>query len=316
MLKKILTKLKFRCRNNCGFAIEYDKAKDHYEKDCPKLNSKEEKEISVLKNQISEMKKEMMEYRNENQSLKTEIETIKKVLQTVIENQQQLKDENDRLIREIIDLKGLYQGKNNPKEIPELRPKKEESKENKIQSILRNDNSDIIQNQDQLQMLISTIENKLNKKVKGFKQLYKATKNGDTRSQFHSKCDGTSNTLSLFLSQGGYRFGGFTTASWDSSTGNKADKNAFLFSLDRLKVFHNIHPEKRAICCNGSYGPIFGAASDLYINNDPFLSSNETRTYTNSSNCTFGGDDYKLSERTDNSFYRLKELEVYEVLFE
>jgi len=38
-------------------------------------------------------------------------------------------------------------------------------------------------------------------------------------------------------SKAGKLFGGFTTVSWNSSSGLTADSEAFIFSIDKLKVY-------------------------------------------------------------------------------
>ena len=66
-------------------------------------------------------------------------------------------------------------------------------------------------------MIIDETERKLicdwisiNRKVK-MTLLYKATKDGDSSSAFHNKCDGKSPTLTLVKTTNGYRCGGFTS---------------------------------------------------------------------------------------------------------
>ena len=63
--------------------------------------------------------------------------------------------------------------------------------------------------------------------------LYRASEHGFNSKDFHSKCDGHANTLTILKSSGGssFIFGGFTSATWDSLSGWKADSDAFLFSL-------------------------------------------------------------------------------------
>ena len=54
---------------------------------------------------------------------------------------------------------------------------------------------------------------------------------------FHEKCDNIPNTLVVIKSNKNRRFGGFTSEVWESDHlgKRKADKNAFLFSLDKKK---------------------------------------------------------------------------------
>ena len=83
------------------------------------------------------------------------------------------------------------------------------------------------------------IKNRINKKIKEIKKIFQATIDGDTPSDFHSKCDNISNTLILFKSAGNRRFGGFTTIPWSSEENGKYldDKNAFLVSIDKQRIY-------------------------------------------------------------------------------
>ncbi len=108
--------------------------------------------------------------------------------------------------------------------------------------------------------------------------LYRGTRDGFGSDVFHSKCDGHSNTLTIFKARGSsYIFGGFTTADWvDESSGwpgkNKTDPNAFIFSLInkdnvplKMKIQQNKH--QYAFQCHSRYGPIFGGGDIGIANN-------------------------------------------------
>jgi hypothetical protein len=101
---------------------------------------------------------------------------------------------------------------------------------------------------------------------KNFELLYRATRDGFGSKNFHSKCDGKSNTLTIFKTTGtSFIFGGYTTASWESCEPGKykSDPNAFLFSLTngdnkpcKLKIDKSDHA--KAIYCGSNCGPSFG----------------------------------------------------------
>jgi hypothetical protein len=100
--------------------------------------------------------------------------------------------------------------------------------------------------------------------TKGWRLLYRGTRDGFGSSDFHSKCDQQSNTVTIILTTTGYIFGGFTPLAWDSSTGYKADNTgkSFLFSLKNPrntepKIFPLSNPSQ-AIYCHASYGQTFG----------------------------------------------------------
>lgn len=88
--------------------------------------------------------------------------------------------------------------------------------------------------------------------------LYRANQSGFTAKDFHEKCDGRCNTLTLVRSIENDRiFGGYTGGKWSSNAGFVTDPHAFVFSLDDGLVARCIEPE-RAIYCKPMLGPTFG----------------------------------------------------------
>jgi hypothetical protein len=114
--------------------------------------------------------------------------------------------------------------------------------------------------------------------------LYRATRNGFSSGAFHSKCDGKSNTLTIFKAkESSYIFGGFTSVSWDRSKKHKSDQNAFIFSLTNkdntpLKMKIDSNEQKYAIRCHPKFGPTFGSGYDIRIADNANISrSNYSR---------------------------------------
>jgi hypothetical protein len=112
---------------------------------------------------------------------------------------------------------------------------------------------------------------------KRFKLLWRGSRDGFFASQFHRRCDGHSNTLTVILDRRGNIFGGFTPVAWDSISNrhSKADhsRKSFLFTL---KNPHNIEARRfalradkghSAIVCDVARGPCFGD-NDLMVPND------------------------------------------------
>ena len=136
--------------------------------------------------------------------------------------------------------------------------------------------------------------------------LYKATADSDTAEAFHSKCDAAMSTLVLVETDKGRRFGGYTTCEWSGDCIEKKDENAFVFSLDKMKIYDNI-PKEEAIGCYPNFGPIFLGC--------------QIRIYDNA--FTKGGTTYErgLNYQTEEDFelnggervFKVKEIEVYEV---
>ena len=102
---------------------------------------------------------------------------------------------------------------------------------------------------------------------KGLELLYQASRDGCSAQAFHKKCDNKGPTLVVLYNTANCVFGGYTSANWNTTSGYVNDPHAFLFKLYykgnyEPKIFQTTKPAY-AICCNGSYGPIFGAGHDL-----------------------------------------------------
>jgi hypothetical protein len=104
-----------------------------------------------------------------------------------------------------------------------------------------------------------------------WKLVYRGSEHGFRASDFHGKCDGCLNTVTVILTTTDCIFGGFTPIGWDSSSGHRADstKQSFLF---RMKDSRNSAPHKfpisnpsYAIWCDSSYGPVFGNGCDICV---------------------------------------------------
>ena len=87
--------------------------------------------------------------------------------------------------------------------------------------------------------------------------LYKAKRDGDDASVFHSKCDNMGPLLIIIQTTTGYRFGGYTSKSWTNSSNFPGDELAFVFSLNLKRKFE-IKKPKEAVGHYNNCGPVFG----------------------------------------------------------
>ena len=96
------------------------------------------------------------------------------------------------------------------------------------------------------------------KKFQNMNLIYSATEDGDACTIFHSMCDGISPLLIFIKTNKGIRFGGFTSVPFECPTTykGKIDDTAFIFSLDKRKVYE-VEKGAKAICCYKNYGPVF-----------------------------------------------------------
>ena len=266
---------------------------------------------------LSEMKKIELIKKDNNVNIKFELEVMFEKHEINIELAS--KDQNMEMIEK--ELKELKE------ENKELKKRIEilENEMKEIKKILNPDfninrikigNKSVIMKENEFDLIHLAIKSRLNKEVKELKKLYQATIDGDGALNFHSRCDNIPNTLVLIKSAGNRRFGGFTSAQWSSSSGEwKDDPNAFLFSLDKQKIY-SYKKDGKAIYNYKDYGPIFGGGHTIKIEQHG-IQEKHLYTYESSSSCSynFNGDNNALSEDGKSSYIYAAEYEVFQVIF-
>ena len=247
-----------------------------------------ENEYNNLKTKIYQMNNKIDEFNSKNQYYYTNNNNMLSNMSQSIEN---LKAINEKLIYE----NNLF--------INQINQIKNES--------IINDDSNvgyvqgtIIKNNEELELLSKKIGENSDKVI--FNLIYKATENSDKAQIFHEKCDQAKNTLVLIETLENRRFGGFTTCSWSGNQIEKNDENAFIFSLDKMKIYGIVQGQP-AIACYPNFGPIF-LNCQIKINDDSF--SNGGSTF-------YKGQNYQTEEDFElnggNQDFQIKEIEVYEV---
>jgi hypothetical protein len=104
----------------------------------------------------------------------------------------------------------------------------------------------------------------------------------------------------------GIRFGGFTMRSWEGNCVQKVDNNAFVFSIDKKKIYEVITNEP-AMGCYPKFGPVFfGCQIRIY---DNFFKKISTTCHRRLNYKT--SQDYELNNG-EQSFY-VKDIEVYSI---
>lgn len=160
---------------------------------------------------------------------------------------------------------------------------------------------------DEFNFIESAVRKTMNKNVKFFNLLYRGSRNGFRAQDFHEKCDGKKNTITVVLTRNGRRFGGFTHAKWDKSNGYKTDEKGFLFSLDSKEVYAN-KKDNYGIYCYNDKGPSFGGGHDLFID-DNCNKDNESYDNSNHSYETYG----KKYALAGTKYFYVEDYEVYEL---
>jgi len=165
--------------------------------------------------------------------------------------------------------------------------------------------SNIIRNEGELALITQRIQSYLNKPI-NYNLLFFSRTDGDKAATFHQKCDKAKRSLVLIMDNDGNRFGGFTMRSWSGKNIQKKDEKAFVFSVDKNKIFP-ILPDEVAIGCYPTFGPIFfGCQIRVY---DNFFNKGGS-TYLKGLNYATE-EDYELTN--GKQAYGIKELEVYEI---
>ena len=184
---------------------------------------------------------------------------------------------------------------------------------NNIESVNSNDDEEkfpngIIKNIIKEPEEIDMVVNKISEKFPGckFKLLYKGSRDGDAANDFHSRCDDAEKSLIIVEDNYGNRFGGFTTQDWGGQYLQKKDDDAFIFSVDKNKIY-DVIPDQNAIGCYPNFGPVFfGCQIRIY---DSFLTKGGT-TYKKGLNYRTT-EDFELTNGNQN--FGVRDIEVYEV---
>ena len=165
--------------------------------------------------------------------------------------------------------------------------------------------SNIIKNEGELSLITQRIETYLNRNI-NYNILFFSKVDGDKAATFHQKCDKAKRSLVLIMDNEGNRFGGFTLRSWSGKNIQKKDEKAFIFSIDKNKIYP-VLPDEVAIGCYPSFGPIFFGCQIRVFDN--FFTKGGS-TYLKGLNYATE-EDYELTD--GNQTYGIKELEVYDI---
>jgi hypothetical protein len=151
---------------------------------------------------------------------------------------------------------------------------------------------------------------------KQFILLWRGSRDGFSADEFHSRCDGHPNTLTLILDTKRNIFGGFTPVEWESSKTekSKADPSlkSFIFTLKNPHYIparrFPLKPENmhQAIDCDSNCGPCF---RDIYVDHNCSFSNTGSfgDRYTNDTGRE------AVTFFTGSPRFQVKEIEVFEI---
>ena len=255
-----------------------------------KLIKKEMNQDSIIK----ELCKKINKLEEENKTLKDEVNNMK----------QELKELNN--IKN--DLNDLKNWKNEKEE--EL---KQLIKEKKNKAILQNIDSKILTKAEEFEFIEKAYKNNdelLKNKIFKPKLLYRASKDGDSASTFHNKCDNIKGTLTLVKTKKGFIFGGFTNETWNESK-YKKDDNAICFSIDLKKIYKS-KKTNYGIFCNSGCGPVFGNYF-FYIYNNCFSKGG---LMNDGLNVNYDGQQKENEINNGEQYFGVIEVEIFDVVLE
>ena len=240
------------------------------------------KENKNIKEENKDLNKEIKNLKEENKNVKDRVNDLENVINLLKKDITLLKDKNNDLSLKI-------------------------NLENFIDSA--------IMEKGEFFMIKTAIQKRMNKEIKNLKKLYQATIDGGEPEIFHEKCDNIPNTLVLYKSAGNRRFGAFSSECWGNK-GDTLDKNCFLFSLDKQKIYNPKNDMCFQLACYSHSGPSFANHGNycikLYKN---ALKTKNLKTNEEEFKEFFDGNVNALSEDENFEGVFAKEYEVFEVLF-
>jgi len=268
---------------------------------------------SKTENISIKVKKSSLSNEKINEILFNELNEIKTVLK-----EEKLKNENlKKLVDELVKknnllenkVKELLDWKNN-----ELIKYENNEKDNNVKEQI---DSKIIKTKEEIELLSKRLTSKgfINNHKVIFHLLYRASRDGDSPYDYHNKCDGKSNTLCVIQTIKGCKFGGYTETTIKSGDcEDYKDPNAFVFSLNKYKIYENLKKGENAVCHSKNWGPIFrGEAFAVWDQN--FFSYNMHQVGSKlASHYGIMNQDYEINNGEAN--FGIKELEVYQIIIE
>ena len=272
-------------KNSSNLIVNFQLASHKFKEAIFTLSYKEKMkvdEIEILNKRIEEHKKEIEEHKKEIEEQKKEIEDLKQ-----------------RLIN--------------------IEKWKNEITENKTTNIIKENiiiDSKIISKKEQINFIEKSIlrSEMLKDKKITFNLIYQASRDGDTIQNFYDKCHGIAHVLLILRTDKSFIFGGYTDLAFifhSSGATEYQDNNAFVFSMDKKKIY----PVKKggnSIRCCDCCGPQFSEKT-IYIY-DGFLNRSDNMCCTASEGYYVGfSSDYELNDGTRN--YKISELEVFQISF-
>jgi hypothetical protein len=160
-------------------------------------------------------------------------------------------------------------------------------------------------------------------RAKRFNLLWRGSRDGFTAQEFHHRCDGRANTLTLIADTKGNIFGGFTPVKWESDYWTCKSDDSLQSFLFTLRNPHGVPPRKFAlkeemkefaIICNSADCAVLGYYGDILVSNNCNTNRHSyTRIGTRWSNSAYANDTAFEDFLTGAEKFTVKEIEVFEI---
>jgi hypothetical protein len=158
---------------------------------------------------------------------------------------------------------------------------------------------------------------------KRFNLLWRGSRDGFGAEEFHLRCYGRANTLTLIVDTDGNVFGGFTPVKWENSCGYESDDSlrSFLFTprnphcVPPREFALKAERKQYAICCYSARCAVFGGSGcDIIVYDNCNANRNScTRIGTRWSDRTYANDTAFEVFLTCAEYFTVKEIEVFEI---
>ena len=282
---KIIFDLPFKKYKNMIFLIsEKKKTSDEKIDELYEIIITQNKEIKELK---SNSEKEKANLEKEIKDLKSKLNDVINKLENLGEKMSKLEKENKKILK----------------------------KKKYDEDIILNTKSDIFNSLDEIDFIIARLkrDTKLQNKKIIMKLLFKATRDGQHCSNFHSKCDKKVQQLLFIKTTKGQIFGGYTEEGFRSRNTSIVDNNAFVFSFSTKKIY-NAKNDKCAIYDYSGYGPcFFGTTLNIFTIHSNMLEDKCNTCTISESN--FDGMTINYELNNGEKYFYAQEIEVYQILY-
>ena len=173
-------------------------------------------------------------------------------------------------------------------------------------------NSEIFNGIDEVKLVYDRLINKgifKNKNPK-FQLIYRASRDGDNQNIQKKKIQGIKNFLCVLQTKKGCKFGGYTETAPNYSQGGINDKNAFIFSLDKRKIYDYLEDNSSVRFVDGC-GPYFDwgfcvQSKDFFIGDNNYVADKKNSRFY------YQDKDYEINNY-ENKFI-INDLEVFQVI--